>query len=93
MRSEQIKRTTNEKHDCSDLSAALAAPEFSRGFMVFENLVHPVVRPRPRGQALAHTPAREDAGAPLRRHWVHLIFKDHQPTVDMILILGRVSDD
>jgi hypothetical protein len=36
MRSEQIKRATNEKHNCSDLSAAKAAPEFSRGLMVFE---------------------------------------------------------
>jgi len=36
------------------------------------------VRPRPRGQARGQKPAREDAGAPLRRYWLHLILKDHQ---------------
>jgi len=51
------------------------------------------VRPRPRGQALGHTPAREDAGAPLRRHWMHLIFNDHQPTVGVKCFYRRVSDD
>jgi len=34
-------------------------------------------RPRPRGQAGGHESAREDAGAPLRRYWLRLIFKDH----------------
>src|SRR5262245_65376403 len=48
--------------------------------MVFEKYVQPAVRPRPRGQALGEEPAREDAGAPLMRHWLQLIFKDHQPT-------------
>jgi hypothetical protein len=36
------------------------------------------VRPRPRGQAIGQSPAREDAGAPRRRQWLYLIFKDHQ---------------
>src|SRR5215813_1879883 len=42
--------------------------------------MQPAVRPRPRGQARGHEPAREDAGAPLKRHWLVLILKDHQPT-------------
>jgi hypothetical protein len=45
--------------------------------MVFEKIMQPAARPRPRGQALGHTLAREDAGAPLRRRWLRLIFKDH----------------
>jgi len=40
--------------------------------------LHPSAPPRPRGQALGHTLAREDAGAPLKRHWMQFIFKDHQ---------------
>jgi len=35
----------------------------------------PAERPRPRGQAIGQSPAREDAGAPLRRHWYHAIRK------------------
>jgi len=38
------------------------------------------VRPRPRGQACDQEPAREDAGAPLKRHLLVLILNDHQPT-------------
>src|SRR5215813_15149244 len=40
--------------------------------------MRPSARPRPRGQARGQEPAREDAGAPLKRHWVVLILKDHQ---------------
>src|SRR5215510_6178545 len=37
--------------------------------------MQPAVRPRPRGQALGREPAREDAGAPLKRHWLVLFSK------------------
>jgi len=46
--------------------------------MVFENKMQPAARPRPRGQVCGPEPAREDAGAPLTRHWLQLILKDHQ---------------
>src|SRR5215468_5677521 len=39
--------------------------------------MQPAVRPRPRGQVPGHATAREDAGAPLKRHWLVLILKDH----------------
>jgi len=40
--------------------------------------MQPAAPPRPRGQVCGHEPAREDAGAPLRRHWLHFIFNDHK---------------
>ena len=43
--------------------------------------MQPAARPRPRGQALGQEPAREDAGAPLKRH---------EPV--SITIFHRVSD-
>src|SRR5215813_5395165 len=43
--------------------------------------MQPSVRPRPRGQALGREPAREDAGAPLKRHRLHLILKDHKSSI------------
>jgi len=45
--------------------------------MVFENKMQLAARPRPRGQARGNLPAREDAGAPLRRYWLYLFLKDH----------------
>jgi hypothetical protein len=57
--------------------------------MVFENKAQPAVRPRPRGQACGHEPAREDAGAPSRRHWLHLILKDHQSRARITWSLRR----
>jgi hypothetical protein len=39
--------------------------------------MQPAERPRPRGQARGQEPAREDAGAPLKRHWLVFILKDH----------------
>ena len=39
--------------------------------------MQPAARPRPRGQALGQEPARGDAGAPLMRHWLVFILKDH----------------
>src|SRR5215510_188770 len=39
------------------------------------------VRPRPRGQASGQAPAREDAGAPLKRHWLVLILKLHNSSL------------
>src|SRR5262245_6010954 len=35
-------------------------------------------RPRPRGQSRCQGPAREDAGAPLRRRWLRLLLKHYQ---------------
>src|SRR5215510_12564954 len=40
--------------------------------------MQPSARPRPRGQALGQEPAREDAGAPLKRNLLVLILKDHK---------------
>ena len=41
--------------------------------------MQPAAPPRPRGQARGQEPAREDAVAPLKRQWLYLIFKEHQP--------------
>jgi len=42
--------------------------------------MQPAAPPRPREQAGGHESAREDAGAPLRRYWLHLIFNDQKRT-------------
>src|SRR5215510_1937226 len=60
--------------------------------------MQPAARPRPRGQVCGQELAREDAGAPLGRHWLRFIFKDdysapHFPQeVDMLKKTAQFGD-